>query len=438
MRCYSGRASHLRAQRFQTRLSRILVLGILLLWATGCGVQNPRPGGEREFTPNLRWASGDATSLLRNAHYLKIIGQPALALKDLEEAHRLHPGNMRVSDALAHSYDELGMNKRAQQVYQEALAQEPDNPVMLNNLGFSYYLAGNWGQAEKCFQRILSRHPDDQTARNNLGLLLCRQGRREEARKLWQEAEGEAAAAQRLRQALTVLGMAGDRHYARQGKIEPGTQAAPAAGGAAATQPTASRAPAKASAPKPLASGARVASGPPPWAPQKEREMARQAAVLAPKIAAAKTGKANITPMAAHQPYSPQGKAAGKAVKEKVKPDRLKYLTARELMETNIAILNGNGAADLAHATRSRLALEGFNVVDIGNYRDFGVARTIIYYRPDSKHVAAFLNRRFFPGAEIESAPQLADPIDVKIILGHDLPQAQQAGASQVRVGKSL
>jgi hypothetical protein len=71
-------------------------------------------------------------------------------------------------------------------------------------------------------------------------------------------------------------------------------------------------------------------------------------------------------------------------------------------------------------------------------HRDLEVARTIIYYRPDSQHVASFLNRKFFPGAEVEPAPQLADRIDVKIVLGHDLSLPQPAGTTQTRVGKSL
>lgn len=459
MMSHSGGASRLEAKRSGARLSRIVVLGTLLLGAIGCGVQNPPPGGSREFTPNLRWASGDAATLLRNAQYLKIIGQPALALKDLEEAHRLYPDNLKVADALAHSYDELGMGKRAQQVYQEALAREPDNPVMLNNLGFSYYLAGNWDQAEKCFRQILTRHPDNQTARNNLGLLLCRLGHREEARQLWQEAEGEAVAAQKISQALTILGMAANSRYACPAKVEPRIPAAPASGGAAAAKLaatlTAPKAPASCHpeppAPKPQATQVTAAPSLPPrtgliagdrpsltLAPRKTRAAPPLTPGHAPKIAAAaKAGKQNIRPKAASQTHF-QERAAGKTLKEKLKVDRPKYLTARELMETNIAILNGNGSHDLAHETRSRLSQEGFNVVDIGNYRDFGVARTIIYYRPDSEPVATFLNNRFFPGAEVEPAPQLADRIDVKVILGHDLSLPQHAGTSQTRAGKSL
>ena len=100
-------------------------------------------------------------------------------------------------------------------------------------------------------------------------------------------------------------------------------------------------------------------------------------------------------------------------------------------METTIAILNGNGIHDLARATRSRLSLEGYNVVAINNFRDFGVERTVIYYRPDAARVASILNKQFFPGAELEPASRLADSIDVQVVLGHDLDPRYQAEAPQ-------
>ena len=99
-------------------------------------------------------------------------------------------------------------------------------------------------------------------------------------------------------------------------------------------------------------------------------------------------------------------------------------------METNIAILNGNGSHNLAHDTRSRLHLEGYNVVAINNFSNF-VDRTVIYYRPDAERVATTLNKKFFPGAELESAPRLAASIDVKVVLGHGLGPQQQAEASK-------
>ena len=181
----------------------------------GCGLQDPRLGRGPDLSGGFQWAAADTSRLLRNAHYFKQIGQPELGAKELEEAHRLDPGNLEVADALAQYYDELGMGARAQQVYRETLALAPDNPALQNNLCFSYYQGGDWSQAETCFRKTLARQPHNQAARNNLGLVLCRQGRREEARRLWQEAEGEAVATQRLGEALAALGMAGEIPYAQ-------------------------------------------------------------------------------------------------------------------------------------------------------------------------------------------------------------------------------
>jgi Flp pilus assembly protein TadD len=160
--------------------------------------------------------------LIRNAHYFKQMGQPELGLKELEEAHRLDPGNLKVADALAQCCDELGMGARAQQIYLEALALAPDPPALQNNLCFSYYQGGNWTQAETCYRKTLTRQPDNQAARNNLGLVLCRQGRQEEARRMWQEAEGEAAATEKLAKALTALALAEKILYAQPAGPRPG------------------------------------------------------------------------------------------------------------------------------------------------------------------------------------------------------------------------
>ena len=107
-------------------------------------------------------------------------------------------------------------------------------------------------------------------------------------------------------------------------------------------------------------------------------------------------------------------------------------ITARELTETNIAILNGNGIHNLARETRSQLHLEGYNVVAINNFYDFGVDRTVIYYRPEGERVATNLTNKIFPGAKLEPASQMADNIDVKVVLGHDLGSLQQAEAPRV------
>jgi Tfp pilus assembly protein PilF len=503
MRSYPGGASRTAAKRSRDRLGWVLVLGILLVLATGCGVRDPRLGRGSEFAGSFRWVAGDTSRLLRNAHYFKLMGQPAVALKQLEEAHRLYPDNLIVADALAQSYDGSGLHEEAQQIYQAALALDPDNPVLLNNLAFSYYLAGKGRQAETCFRKALARHPDNLALRNNLGLLLCRQGRRQEARRLWQESGGEAAAAHQLAQALAALGRTGTPRYGQptrpnpdvpihrryappdtrlaaqprsatakpqhspapspavNKKSDPKTRLAAPPPGVPALKLAATRPPKqKASdassravpAPKPLEG--QVTARPPlppmtaigpmvrhrparPVLPRSEPAAGPPPASTPPPTGTpARPKKAAPPPVRASQP-DPKG-TAGATSPDKARAPRPKYLTARDLMETGIAILNGNGIPHLAHDTRSSLSLEGFNVVAIANYRDFGVDRTVIYYRPESEHVATYLNKKFFPRAAVEPAPQLADSIDVKVILGHDLFPQRCAGASQPHGNKSL
>jgi hypothetical protein len=90
-------------------------------------------------------------------------------------------------------------------------------------------------------------------------------------------------------------------------------------------------------------------------------------------------------------------------------------------METHIAFLDGRGIHHVPHATRLRLHLEGdWGGVAINNFSNFGVDRTVSYYRPAAERVATSLNKTFFPGAKLEPAPWLAGRIVVKVVLGND------------------
>jgi cytochrome c-type biogenesis protein CcmH/NrfG len=205
-------------------LGAVAILAVLL--ATGIGCNTSRwAGGPMDrndiFSSKIRPASGDTSRLLRNAHYFKLMGQPQLALKELEEAHGLDPDNLKVVDTLAHCYEELGQFDRAQKLYQEALSRHGANPALNNNLCFSYYLSGRWEQAEACYRQVLARDPGNRAARNNLGLLYCRTGKIEEARRLWREAEGKAAAEKKVNQAMAALGMSAPTAYAQSDEAAP-------------------------------------------------------------------------------------------------------------------------------------------------------------------------------------------------------------------------
>jgi hypothetical protein len=95
-------------------------------------------------------------------------------------------------------------------------------------------------------------------------------------------------------------------------------------------------------------------------------------------------------------------------------------LTALELEGTWIEVKNGNGIHNQARDIRSRLFLEGFTVVGIGNHIDFGLEETVITYRPEAARVAKTLAQKFFPGARLEAEGKLSQEADIRVSLGRD------------------
>jgi hypothetical protein len=470
------------------------LLGILLLLVIGCSIFDKPAGRQTDAAQSFRWNAGDVKHFLANARYLELMGRPSMALKELEEAHRLFPQDIKVADALAHFYEKLNLSQEAQDIYQEALAVAPDNPTLWNNLGFSYYQSGDLAQAEECYRKALAAQPGFQAGMNNLGLVLCRQGRQEEAREIWQARDGEAAAAQKLSLALGALGMTPATQYAGPRPLQgPGIhhdmpaprvtqeihQAEVAPRPALTPSPTAARPSAPGPSPsstsieaaagklaavvlpqvKPAVSGEvqpvaapgqtlrLKAADPPPPAPATpalNEPTPVPAAAKPRKVAAVTTPpptKAAAPEDSGSQPAPAVSRAAQDIARALVSHqaaiERPKYLTAVELMGTNIAILNGNGIQDLARETRSRLSLEGFSIASIGNFRDFGVDQTVIYYGPGAQHVAVVLNRDFFPRAVVKADSSLASRIDVKVVLGHDFPAAARAATAPPPPGQS-
>ena len=92
-----------------------------------------------------------------------------------------------------------------------------------------------------------------------------------------------------------------------------------------------------------------------------------------------------------------------------------------DLINAPIEIRNGTRAPNLAHKTRSLLSLEGFTVGIIGNYIDFGVEHTEIFYLPEAEKVARALNSGVFPRARLTPSSKLNQGMAIKVVLGHDL-----------------
>jgi Tfp pilus assembly protein PilF len=439
------------------------LLPVLALLGMGCGL--PQQRLNQDFVKTVRPASGEVARLRYNAHYFKVMGQPQLALKEMEESYRRDPGNLEIADLLAGYYDELGMYQDAEKIYQQSLSRYPDQQVLRNNLCFSYYLAGNFSQAEECFRHCLSRDPQNQAARNNLGLLLCHLGHREEARRLWEEAGNQEEAAKKLELAMAALGKDGSgarpEQVAKPAPVLPQSaaqaQSRPDAEGSVAAAPVKKVASEK--SPEPPAAVVRQQSvAAPPAAPRH--------AALAKTVRDANPGQGQGAPpspartkQAANLAQSPPpvlvkarkeenaapsaGPVAAPAgTPEKSKEDlqaksagaqglRQAHISAQELLETSIEVQNGNGIHDQARAARSLMNLEGLDDISIGNYVDFGVERTEIRYRPEAERVARMLHDKLFAKAELKIDPKLAEDVDIKVILGHDAPELPQIMAQQ-------
>jgi Tfp pilus assembly protein PilF len=445
-----GAAGSLRLPSVMNRVLPV-VLGVgLVLWLAflpGCNSQN---SASRRALQQIRPANNTA-QLVRNAAYLKKVGRVELAVEDLEEAHLQQPDNLEILDALTRSYEELGDFDRAQELYEEALSRSGHNPALENNRCYSLYLQGRLGQAEACFRKVLARQPDNKAARNNLGLVLCRQGREAEALAMWREALSDAEARQHLGQALAALGKEVPPSLAGPPPAPAVVQVAAAGPPAAAPAPTGLKQP---SPPTPQASTpppAPLAATPIPPMPRIGDQIPPGKIALAPTVTPApspvsseqaQVRRASSTPEAAQSraaavaaaAVSPAEKSVSTvpAATTVVKKPRVPVLTAQDLEETRIEVKNGNGVQDQARETRSRLALEGFTVVGIGNHIDFGLEDTVIAYRPESAKVARTLVRKFFPSARLEEGGKLSAGADIRISLGRDqLGDLNMAAAPQ-------
>jgi Tfp pilus assembly protein PilF len=95
----------------------------------------------------------------------------------------------------------------------------------------------------------------------------------------------------------------------------------------------------------------------------------------------------------------------------------------QDLNQAGIELRNGNGVQGQAREMRTRLTLEGFTVVSIGNHIDFGLDKTIIAYRPEAAQVAESLSKKFFPGAilEVNEDKRFSAQAAVRVSLGRDL-----------------
>jgi Flp pilus assembly protein TadD len=179
----------------------------LLLLLSGCQhAVHPSLEMQQKFFSSLKDSNPIEEHALRAAQYHNLVGRADLALNELNRALEQSPNSVRLLNAVGGCYDRLGNYAKARQMYEMILAQDAGNNLVKNNLGYSCYLSGDFAGAERIFQEILASQPGDTLARNNLGLVWCRQGKEKEAMGLWQKAEGDIQAREKLNQVLAFLG----------------------------------------------------------------------------------------------------------------------------------------------------------------------------------------------------------------------------------------
>jgi Tfp pilus assembly protein PilF len=122
-----------------------------------------------------------AAELATRANASLAAGDPKGAIRALEEALRLTPGDEDLHYNLGIAYGQRGDLTNAEHHYREALRLLPDYPEVHNNLGNLLLRAGRLDEAEELFNEAIAQLPELSSAHNNLGIVHQKRKRLPEA-----------------------------------------------------------------------------------------------------------------------------------------------------------------------------------------------------------------------------------------------------------------
>jgi tetratricopeptide (TPR) repeat protein len=88
-----------------------------------------------------------------------------------------------------------------------------------------------------------------------------------------------------------------------------------------------------------------------------------------------------------------------------------------------LEISNGNGRQGMARSVSRQIRDPGVKIVRLTNEKGFKVRQTRIEYQPAYRDLAERLARRFGAGTPVEVKGKLPGRADVRLVIGHDLPQ---------------
>jgi Flp pilus assembly protein TadD len=151
--------------------------------------RNLRYGGQGQaaadlIQAHLGRAGRNADTLLELGKDYLAADRASLAIKMLEEAKAMAPGNWDIHSTLGVALDSQGHAALAQAAYARALEITPDNAAVLNNLGLSQALAGQLDAGVATLTHAADLPAATAQVRQNLALLLALKGNGAEAERM--------------------------------------------------------------------------------------------------------------------------------------------------------------------------------------------------------------------------------------------------------------
>ena len=101
--------------------------------------------------------------------------------------------------------------------------------------------------------------------------------------------------------------------------------------------------------------------------------------------------------------------------------------------QVRLEVLNGNGRRGAAGRVADLLRGLGFQVVTVGNADRFDFAATTVVVRPDDTELADRLRQALAgaaPGVRVETAEELPEGVDARIVVGQDFTGSAAVGAA--------
>jgi Flp pilus assembly protein TadD len=161
----------------------------------------------------LKLKADYAPAWLEQGRLWLILGDANAALKSLERAESLEPGDAETQSALGVALLAQGKSDTALEHFRRAVDLDPDDPDRLTNLGTAYLMRGLVADAVRTFERAVELAPGDARARGDLGTAYLAANRPDQAMTALERAVALAPDRATL---LSNLGYA----YQSSGKLE--------------------------------------------------------------------------------------------------------------------------------------------------------------------------------------------------------------------------